>query len=632
MCGIFGFWRDGDHSLLQETRIREIAATMSHRGPDDEGVYINGSVALAHRRLSIIDLSTGHQPLFNENGDVAVILNGEIYNYLDLKRSLVDKGHRFRTSADTEVIVHGYEEWAEDCVERFQGMFAIAVYDSRKKRLFVARDRLGIKPLYYFCDDRTFIFSSEIKPILRTGLVTAEVNRNSLDFYSTIGYVPSPDTAFTGIYKLEPGHTLSYDGNLLKKRTYWSLPTVSDTPATSNYRQSCEQLMELLTKCVRSHLASDVPVGAFLSGGLDSSIVVALMKKELGGLVKTFSVGYEDARESNELEFAKVVATRFQTEHYEYLLQPDDFIRSVGNLVYHMEEPIVESAAIALYRLSQLARSKAIVLLSGEGADEIFGGYPLYWKMGFIDRLYMSRRHVPLPRLRRLRNCLPEKYLKYLYWMSVPFEQRYKTVASDVVPEIWGRMSGDGTGARGNGRVQEFFDDNYRRLGNMSVLRKMQYIDTKYWLPDDLLTKADKMTMATSVELRVPFLDHVMVEFALRLPDEYKVGHSEGKLILKDLAKDILPREIVYRRKKGFPVPISKWFSGDIRSLASDILLDRRTIGRGIVNRQYMERILSTHREGSNDNSRRIMSLIIMEIWFRMYIDRAGSEIKKVCI
>lgn len=621
MCGIFGILFKDDNRIVKEDLIRSAIATMIHRGPDAEGVFVERNIGLGHRRLSIIGLSSGHQPIFNEDGNICVVFNGEIYNFMELKERLEGAGHRFYTKTDTEVIVHSYEEWGEKCIEKFRGMFAFAIYDSKRKSIFIARDRIGIKPLYFYDDKEVFVFASEIKAILNTGLVNPEVNLGAIDFYITLGYVPAPETLFRNIYKLEPGHYIVADENGMKKDEYWSLRINIYENHLPPFEESCERLNELLFECVKSHLVSDVPLGVFLSGGLDSSSIVAFMSKIFDKPIKTFSVGYEDARDVSELDFARKVAKDFKTEHYEFILKPGDFFESIETFLYYSEEPVVESAAIALYHLSKLARSNVTVLLSGEGADELFGGYPLYRKMYGIERIYRSLRFVPSIRKLGFYKLLPEKYSKYLYWVSTPFEERYKTVSSDIVPAIKDDMYSEDFREIIDGMVENFFQNVFSGLSGMSILQKMLYVDTKYWLPDDLLLKADKMTMATSVELRVPFLDHKLVEFAFSLPDYFKVNRDEGKLILKKAVGGILPREIIYRQKKGFPVPISRWFSSDLHNVASEILLDSRTLSRGYYNRNYIERMLYKHKAKKEDMSRRIFSFVVLEMWHRRYID-----------
>lgn len=629
MCGIFGIVFKDKNRSVREIWLRDVISSMTHRGPDDEGIFTYRNIGLGHRRLSIIDLSTGHQPLFNESGDICVVFNGEIYNFVELRHELEAAGHIFKTKSDTEVIVHSYEEWKRDCVNRLRGMFAFGIYDKRQKSLFIARDRLGIKPLYFYYDEKVFIFASEIKAILKTGFVLPEVNYAAIDFYMSLGYVPAPETAYKNIYKLEPGNCIMADESSMSKYSYWTLtPNIHASPS---YDEACREFEKIFSECVDSHLMSDVPLGVFLSGGLDSSAVVGFMSRKLNIPVKTFSVGYENAGGISELAFARKIADEFKTEHHELILEPEDFFESINKFLYYAEEPVVESAAIALYQLSKLAKSYVTVLLSGEGADELFGGYPLYWKMKKIERYYNLFRFVPGNKAGSFFRLLPEKYQKYLYWVSVPFETRYGTVSCDIIPSIKKSMYTTEFRKIIDTGVETFFADIYKKLLGMSHLQKMLFVDTKYWLPDDLLLKADKMTMATSVELRVPFLDHKLVEFAFSLPDNYKVDKVQGKLLFKKAVEGLLPKEIIYRQKRGFPVPISKWFAGDLYNGASEILLDKESLERKYFNRYYIEEVLLKHKNGQ-DMSRRIFSLLALELWHRMYIDGGNRWIGKVSI
>lgn len=620
MCGIAGIiFKDSSRAVSPEL-MREMTRAMVHRGPDDEGVYTHTNVGMGHRRLSIIDLSlAGHQPMTNEDETVWVVLNGEIYNFRELRAQLEKKGHIFKSHTDTEVVIHSYEEWGRECLQKFEGMFAFAVYDKKRKNIFLARDRVGIKPLYFYNDDKVCVFASEIKAILKTGFMRSDVNHKAIDFYMSIGYVPAPETIFRGIYKLEPGNYMIVSEINIEQGEYWTLN--SGGYGLMSFDTARERFEELILECVGSHLVSDVPLGVFLSGGLDSSAMVAYMSRILKEPVKTFSVGYKDSEEVNELGFARKIADKFKTEHHEFILEPDDFFDSIDTFLNYSEEVIVESAAIALYQLSKVASSHVTVLLSGEGADELFGGYPLYWKMKQLERYHKFARFAPSSLSGPLSSVMSEKIQKYIHWISVPFESRYRTVSCDVIPTFKNRMYSGDFRKEVNGRVENFFDDVYSRLSGMSMLQKMLYVDTKYWLPDDLLVKADKMTMATSVELRVPFLDHKLVEFAFGLPDEFKIGNDQGKLIVKKAAESILPHEIIYRQKKGFPVPVGQWFTGDLYNEAAAVLLDKKTVERGYFNPDYIKNILTSHKKGEQDLSRRIFSLLTLELWHRKFAD-----------
>lgn len=616
MCGICGLaLRD---TPVTRDVLERMTRRMEHRGPDEEGFFTDANIGLGHRRLKIIDLSTGQQPLFNEDGSVVVAFNGEIYNYRDIRTELEKSGHVFRTHSDTEVIVHAYEEYGANCVDHFRGMFAFAIYDRRDQTLFIARDRLGIKPVYYYQDDNRFAFASEVQPLLAGLGVRPDVNESALDFYLSVGYVPGEDTLFSGIRKLLPGHTLTLRKNRVEIRQYWDLPS---TPALDiSFADAKDRLDALIREAINIRLVSDVPLGAFLSGGVDSSVTVAYMSELMSEPVKTFSVGYRDDPRSSELQYARIVADHFKTDHHEFILESEDFFDSIDMLLRHTEEPIVESAAVALYRLSELAREHVTVILSGEGSDEILAGYPLHKIMPKVDRIqspagWLLRLGRPL-----LSPWLSEKSAKYLDWCSEPMASRYQSISNDVTQSIKSRMYAGPLREHAN-QSTRYFERLFSHLPQASNLRRMSYSDIKSWLPDDLLVKADKMTMAASLELRVPFLDHKLVEFATSLPDSYRLNGQEGKHLLKTLAAEKLPREIVYRKKQGFPVPIATWFRDALYERTRDVLLDPGSTGRGYFRDGYVEKILRRHREGKEDLSRRIFTLLALELWHRKYID-----------
>jgi asparagine synthase (glutamine-hydrolysing) len=619
MCGIAGVVHTAHEQSADRGLIERMTRAMAHRGPDAEGYFVRDHVAFGHRRLKIIDLEGGVQPLWNEDGSVVVVYNGEIFNFADVKLTLEAKGHTFRTHCDTEVIVHAYEEYGADCPKHFRGMFAFAVYDLRTRRVLLGRDRLGIKPLYYYVDNDKFLFASEVNALLRALPERPSVDRSQLDFYMSLGYVPGAETLFRGVRKLLPGHTLTLDAGRCTIECYWQLADVP--PLDISFDEAKERFEELLRESVRLRLMSDVPLGAFLSGGLDSSTIVACMSQAMSEPVKTFSVGYADDPESSELEYARKVADHFQTDHHEYILGADDFFESLDLLLSHTEEPIVESAAVALYRLSKLAREHVTVILSGEGGDEILAGYPLYQIMPKVDRAHKLIGRIPGPLMRLVaRGLTNEKYLKYADWMSVPLAQRYWGISNDVTPQIKNRMYDD-TLMRGPDRVREYFETLFNAMPNSSRLRRMTYVDLKTWLPDDLLLKADKMTMAASLELRVPMLDHKLLEFATALPDDYRLNGSQGKYLMKKVMEAHLPQEIIYRKKRGFPVPVARWFRGELYERTAEVLLDTKTASRRYFAPAYVEGVLKRHREGREDLSRRIFSLLALETWHRRYVD-----------
>lgn len=614
MCGICGIVSLGGGPVRSEDLLA-MRDRMVHRGPDDAGVFINGSVALGHRRLSIIDLSTGHQPMTNEDGSVVIVYNGELYNYLDLRSELIAKGHVFATRSDTEVIVHAYEEFGKGCLEHFRGMFAFALWDGRKRRLFAARDRLGKKPLYYVRWGDTFLFASEIKALLAHPAARREVDDESLDLYFGFRFVPGPRTMFRGIAKLQPGHTLVVEGSEVRTEQYWDIDTITTREIALDNAQ--EEFVSLLKEAVRMRLMSEVPLGVFLSGGVDSSAVVALMSEIVPGPIKTFSVGYADDPAENEFEYARMVASRYQTAHHEFRLTADDFLAFLPKLVWHLDEPIADASTIPLFYISQLAKEHVTVVLSGEGADELLGGYYIYKKMLLLDTL----RALPGARLLAglsagaasvVGNRKAERYASL---MRKPLEERYAGVASVLSDAERSALFGGRKPASRAAVTRPY----YERVQHREPLNRMLYLDTKVWLPDDLLMKADKMTMATSVELRVPFLDHKLVEYAASLPVSYKIHGNETKYLLKRAMESRLPHEVLYRPKKGFPVPISRWFREKASGLR-DVLLDSGSASRQFFAPGVLEGLMQQHEKQQNDMSDVLLPFLVFEYWHNVYI------------
>lgn len=631
MCGICGVFSNSDNNTVNQGIVKEMTDSMAHRGPDDEGIYLGLKtfedrfrLGLGHRRLSIIDLSTqGHQPMCNENGTIWIVYNGEIYNFQSLKNDLLRRGHIFKSHTDTEVLIHLYEEEGKNCVKKLRGMFSFAIWDERNRSIFLARDRLGIKPMYYCIDSEALVFASEIKAILKSKMVGPQVNRDVLDIYLTLGYVPAPQTMFRNIYKLLPGHTLTYNHNGASIEKYWDIDSISENSIVDE-NTYIDTFMGLLDESVKMRLISDVPLGVFLSGGIDSSTVVALMSKMASGRVKTFSVGYKD-KQASELAYARIIAKKFNTEHHEFCLEPTDFYEFIPKLVWHFDEPVSEVAAIPLYFISKLSREHVTVLLSGEGADELLAGYSIYKYMQAIEMYrklpFVVRKNITGPFLAKLMNA-GNKKRKYLQWLNLPLEQRYLGVSSELENKLKDSLySDDFRNSSGNKKAFQYLSPYYERVQNKDTLAKMLYTDTKVWLPDDLLIKADKMSMATSVELRVPFLDHKLVEFATSMPSKLKLRNGTGKYLLKKSVSKLLPKEIIHRKKRGFPVPIKAWFKGDFNEKATEMLLDTRTAKRGYFNTKQIEPLLKLHKEGKEDFSKLLFSLIVLESWHRVFID-----------
>lgn len=569
MCGIAGFYAPEGTSAAGVAVLRRMTTAMVKRGPDDEGFLLDGSVGLGMRRLSIIDLKTGHQPLSNEDASVWVVFNGEIYNYRELTAGLLARGHRFATASDTEVLVHLYEEHGEACVERLRGMFAFAIWDRCRRTLLLARDRLGIKPLYYAATPHGFVFGSELKAVLQSPWVSGRVDRRALVAYLQYGYVPEPLSVLDGVAKLPPGHTLVVrDGRAGAPRAYWE-PTGFFRRGTEPWQEeeAGERLWELFQDAVRSHLVSDVPVGAFLSGGVDSTSVVTVMAQEVGASVKTFSVGFpEDGY--NELPYARRVAEWFGTDHYELLVEPGD-LGLLEEVLAAFDEPFADASAIPTYLVSRLAREHVKVVLSGDGGDELFAGYDRY----LVDH---RRRHVGIfsdlglgGGLRRLSATLPEGTpgKKYLYNLSLSRMERYLDSISVFPPRNFERLLEPPTSP-----IPNPFEAAVRATEGLDPLSRLQDLDLRTYLPGDILTKVDRMTMARSLEARVPFLDHPLVEFACALPPRLRLRSGRTKYLLKRVLKGRVPPEVLTRPKHGFAVPLEVWFPDRLPGFFHDAL------------------------------------------------------------
>ena len=633
MCGILGML-NADGREMDRDRLLAMAATLAHRGPDGEGAYVDGPAALAHRRLSIIDLGGGGQPMSNEDGTVWIVFNGEIYNFPALRRELEDRGHRFRTRSDTEVIVHAYEEYGEDCVKKLRGMFAFGIWDARRQRWFLARDRLGKKPLYYYHDGRRFVFASEIKAILRDRSVPREIDPTALRDYFTYGYIPFPKTIFRSIRKLPPAHRMRVarpaeaSGRVdLRTEAYWDLEYAPDR--TLSETDWIEGLREKLLEAVRVRLLSDVPLGAFLSGGIDSSAVVAMMSRLMDQPVKTFSIGFEES-DFSELEYARRVAERFGTQHHETIVRPDA-IALLPKLAWAFDEPFADSSAIPTYYVSRMAREQVTVVLSGDGGDETFAGYRRYlWATG------LSRWDFLPGRLRETLFGWPAALMPEglrgkgaLRNMSLgPFERYRCLITQDAARCLPYLLSEDLQRAMGDAEPSgsDFLAPYYHRHPEADYLSKLQYLDTKTYLPEDILTKVDRASMLCSLETRAPLLDHELLEFVARMPSHLKLKKGETKYILKKAMEGILPPEILHRPKMGFAVPLVHWFKGDLVEVARDLLLSPRCRQRGYVNTRFVERLLADHQKKARDHSLRIWELLFFEQWCRNWLDASDAE------
>lgn len=621
MCGIAGFidrHRDNGDQLIDA-----MCKIIRHRGPDDQGTWVgkNGDdgVALGMRRLSIIDVSGGHQPIFNEDGSIVTVFNGEIYNYRELRQTLQECGHTFQTNSDTEAIVHAYEEFGDDCVTHLRGMFAFALWDRKRQRLLAARDRFGKKPLNYYWDGQRLFFASEIKAILQAG-IPREVNRIALDEYLVYGCVPAPHTLFKNVMKLPPAHIFIYEHGEISTRRYWNLPfepTCQDDEATA-----IERTKALLEESVRIRLMSEVPLGAFLSGGVDSSVVVGLMSKSMSQPVKTFSIGFEE-EEFTELPYAQRVAKHFGTDHHEFLVK-SDLISILPQLVWEYDEPFSDSSMLPTYYVSKLAREHVSVVLTGDGGDEIFGGYDHY------EREYNI-------------SCIPPiiRYLLAYASLLIPNgmrgKKRFGNMHQDLATRCARILSHFPSNSRPSMYTQDYFAsvrdydpymqyiNLFREVSHLDILTQLQYVDVGCYLPDDILVKVDKASMFNSLEARCPLLDHQLAEYVTSLQPSLRIHNGTLKYLLKQVAKDLLPAEILSRPKRGFGVPIKHWFRGDLTDYAHDLLDSPRARERGIFNPAFIRNILTSHANTTLVNhSSAIWTLLCLELWFRVYMDTPG--------
>jgi asparagine synthase (glutamine-hydrolysing) len=626
MCGICGELAFSGAARLSETRTERMMDAIWHRGPDSGDTYVSSPVALGHRRLSIIDLKTGAQPLSNEDGTVWIVYNGEVYNYAELTTFLKAKGHTFRTTSDTEVIVHLYEELGEECVGKLQGMFAFALWDDRQKKLLLARDRVGIKPLYYARTADGLVFGSEIKALLAHGGVHADMDTDALDSFLTYLYIPGESTLFRDVYKLSPGHYLVArpDGQV-RITQYWDLHF---PPRRNNgsFEERVDALKQLLGRTVRDHMISDVPVGVLLSGGVDSTAVLSFAREAAGTQLSTFTIGFDTPEFPDERPYARLAAQHIGSRHFEMTISPRDFWQTLPKYVWHMEEPVCEPPAISLYFISRLAREHVTVLLSGEGGDEAFAGYPDYRNLLWLERLKQLLGPARFPAssvLRQLGHALGlARIQKYAPLLALPFGDYYYSRSATPATffnqhrrDLWAQDFQPARAAMAGADIAKSY---LAAMNGAAPLDKMLYVDTKTWLPDDLLVKADKMTMANSVELRVPFLDHHVLEFAAALPSDYKLKGWSTKRILKAALRERVPAAIINRPKAGFPVPYARWIRDELRQPIREILTDRTTIQRGYFRRDTIERLLDQNSPQA-DYSKEIFSLAVLELWHRIF-------------
>jgi asparagine synthase (glutamine-hydrolysing) len=625
MCGIAGIVNFAPDQAVDEERLRRMRDTLRHRGPDGEGLFIEGSVGLGHRRLAIVDLSSGGQPMANEDGTILVVCNGEIYNHPELRPMLQARGHRYRTRSDTETILHLYEEEGERCVERLRGMFAFALWDRRRRRLLLARDRLGIKPLYYARTGHGLLFASEIKAILQAAPFPAEMNEAILPEFLANRFVSGDETFFKGVSKLLPGRTLTWSLDQgVRERRFWSPPVESPAPGAGP-GDAAEDLRERLREVVRLHLMSDVPVGVFLSGGLDSSGLLGLMASQVSAPVRSFSVGFSES-EANELPYARLAADSAGAEHRDISVSARQFFAALPRLVWHEDEPIAFPSSVPLYFVSRLAAEHVKVVLTGEGADELFLGYNRYRVAAWNERLAAAWAAL-LPggargAIGRGVESLPpalRRYARRTFLALPPGARSHVFENFAVFPEAAQRRLFPDAGRSGRRDPYASVLPLYEQAPGDPPAR-MGHADLQTYLVE-LLMKQDQMSMAASIESRVPFLDHELVEHVAALPRNLKLRGLKTKAILREALRDLVPRPILTRRKMGFPVPVGGWLRGPFRPLLQEFVLGARALSRGRFDPSFLQRLVAEHVAGTANHGDRLWLLLNLEIWQRVFVE-----------
>ncbi|MBN1868593.1 asparagine synthase (glutamine-hydrolyzing) [Candidatus Sumerlaeota bacterium] len=635
MCGICGLIGRSQTAPVNETQLRAMCRLLSHRGPDGEGVHLEGNVGLGHRRLRVIDLATGDQPIYNEDRSVAIVFNGEIYNFHELRKDLESRGHRFRTRSDTETIVHLYEEKGLDCLADLRGMFSFAIWDAPRRRLFAAIDRIGKKPFYYAEHKNVLRFGSELKTLLVDPEFPRELDPASLDYYISYQYVPAPRTIFKHAHKLPAAHALTWSDGDLKVWRYWDIDYEPKTPMTTD--EAVEAARAQIDEVVRLRLESDVPLGVFLSGGVDSSLVVSTMRRHVAGPLRTFSIGFEEEA-FNELPYARRVAERFETEHVEFVLKPNA-LEVLPRLVWHFDEPMADPAALPTWYLSEMTRRHVTVALNGDGGDESFAGYTRYrgmelfpWYRAYNRIPRFLRRAVCGPAFGALRLAMPDSpriaALDHLNWISLQdAARRYVLLLSIFRDDVKAWLYGDDFARRIAGHdTAALMTDPYRSAPAREEVDRRMFADIRTYLPGALLPKVDRTTMAFGLEGRSPLLDHKLMEFAARLPAEVKFPDGELKALLKKVAALDMPAEWLERPKQGFGVPIGHWFRGDFRKWAREILTSPEALARGFFDPRRLDLLLKQHESERVNHSTRLWALASLEVWCRTFLDRAEAN------
>ena len=636
MCGIAGIVASDRLLADDAARVTRMRDVIAHRGPDDVGLFVDERAALAHRRLSIVDLAAGHQPLANEDETIWIVYNGEVYNHASVRPGLESAGHRYRTRSDTETIVHAYEQWGEGCVEHLRGMFAFAVWDARRGRLLLARDRLGVKPLYWALAGSRLIFGSEIKAIVESGLIVPEADESRIPEQLSIRSLAGAGTLFKGIHRLLPGHTLVYENGTVRTQRYWDIPVdgAGEAERMLSESEAVRRFRELLEEAVKLRLMADVPLGMFLSGGLDSSAIAALMARMIDRPLQTFSVAFKD-RAFSELDYARQVSRAIDADSHEVVIDERDYFDALPRLIWHEDEPIAHTSSVPLYFVSQLASRHVKVVLTGEGSDELLAGYGRYPRALF--NWSAGEAYTTLPE--SVRTWVANTVVPRLPSMAQRYAKR-SFVTRPVTPEA---LFFDNFAAIGLERQRSLLRAPFAAAattehayapsrayfdapnGSSTILDRLLYADLKVYLVE-LLMKQDQMSMAASIESRVPFLDHHLVEFAARLPNRLKLRGFKTKWILRQAVRELLPPEILSRPKMGFPVPFGLWMRGPWMAVARDVLLDSRSRQRGIIEPDAVERLLDAHVAGTTNATDAIWSLLNLELWYRTFIDGAGIQ------
>ena len=624
MCGICGIYDMHGEAINRDT-LNAMNDAIRHRGPDGSGLFVDGFIGLGHRRLSIIDVDGGAQPMTNEYSTLQLVFNGEIYNYRELREQLFHCGHRFTTESDTEVIIHGYEQWGVDCVSHFNGIFAFALWDGALRRLFIARDHLGVKPLYYTVINNRLLFASEIKALLKDRACPRSVNMKALGDLFSYRYVPSPDTLLSGIHKLQPGHWLiAHETNIDIRRYFNRIPELCTNTSED---QLMQQYQELFEDAMRLQIRSDVPVGLFLSSGVDSASILSIMRSHISGPLHTFTIGFEGGEKTNETADARLLAEQYETTHHEMIVTAADYLDYYKHYLWDIEEPVGNETAAAFHFVSKLASRDVKVVLTGQGADEPWAGYHRHLGVK-LSMLYARLPHVLtrglqgavalLPRNERLKRGVASlsepdmlaRFAKIYTFFDAPMKNRLFTAATKESLRYTGQETGEA--------IRHF----YNEVSHLDPLSRMLYIDTRTDLPDDLLMVNDKTSMANSIEARVPFLDHRLVEFVETIPSHLKLKGFRGKYLHKKAALKWLPKRVVYRKKKGFANPVDSWLRGSMSSFVKECLFNDHAAVRNYFDIPYIKQMVALHESGREDYLYHIYLLISFELWHQQFIDQ----------